>query len=249
MLIQATFQDLGKAKRSQPWRQRAEEPQNPHHNSRNWLPCYSSLWSRFTCSFGSKFPPPAAGFPEVLGLNLSSFSKFLPFHPMVPAFLSQPTLDRWSWHSLQGRYYLSAQPLGLLSNMRGKETHSSYSPSLSYSQMKAPQIQPQGPSPSPVFLGVWVLGKWPLQGAETDGETLREPGLLWGEALLWGDCPQLFHLLFWGFVWKQDLHGETDLLCMNETVGVVKPQDIWGEAKRQTFRQSPQSLQTAIFVD
>lgn len=84
-------------------------------------------------------------------------------------------------------------------------------------------------------------------GTETDRETLREPGLLWGEALLWGDCPQLFHLLFWGFVWKQDLHSETDLLGMNEAVGVVKPQDIWGEAENQTVRQFWQ--RTAIFVD
>lgn len=61
---------------------------------------------------------------------------------------------------------------------------------------------------------------------ETDRETLREPGLLWEEALLWGDCPQLLQLLFRGFVWKQDLHSVADLLGMNEAVGVVKPQDI-----------------------
>lgn len=92
-------------------------------------------------------------------------------------------------------------------------------------------------SSGPVSLGIRVLGKWLLQEMETDRETLREPGLLWQEALLWGGCPQMFHLLFWSFVWRQDLHSETDLLGMNEAVGVVKPQDIWGEAENQTFRQ------------
>lgn len=44
--------------------------------------------------------------------------------------------------------------------------------------------------------------------------------------LLVGDGPLLIHLLFCCFVWKQDLHSETDFLGMDEAVGVVKPEDI-----------------------
>lgn len=44
--------------------------------------------------------------------------------------------------------------------------------------------------------------------------------------LFGGVCPLLVHLLFGCFVWKQDLHGETDFLGMDEAVGVVEPQNI-----------------------
>lgn len=85
-------------------------------------------------------------------------------------------------------------PWGPLSNLRGRRPCPA-APPLPNSEMKVPQIQPK------IFLVAqlfWASGYWEndcYKGQKLT-ETQREPRLLWEEALLRGDCPQLFHLLF-----------------------------------------------------